>query len=159
MVKYFILLFIVLSFMATFVVGIIIAPDYLYRHTIEGNFPTNWYSIDNFSPNLLRPSRYPFSFGEQYSAENLWREFHIKDAIIPMPYRHPQLKVVPILKRTDKKEDFEMGFEFLGSQNKLVSEIHFLPNIIFSYRPKGQKLFELPIGQAIVAQNLPATIW
>jgi len=145
--------------MAAVVVGITIAPDYLYRFTIEGNFPTRWYSIDKFTPNLLKPARYPFSYVDNYSAENLWKEFHIKDAVIPMPYRHPQFKVVPILKRTDKSESFEMGFEFLGAENRLVAEIHFLPNMIFSYRPKGQKLFDLPILKAVVSQKQISSIW
>lgn len=159
MLKYLILLFLILSFMAALVTGITIAPDYLYRYTIEGNFPTQWYSISNFNPNLLKPTRYPFSFGDNYSAENLWREFHIKDAIVPMPYRHPQFKVVPIIKRTNNSESFEMGFEFLGAENRLVSEVHFLPNIVFSFRPKGQKIFDLPILKAVVANKQSSTIW
>lgn len=158
MFKYLVLIIFMAICLGAISIGIIVAPDYAYKYLLEGKYETHWYKMPKHKNNLMKPSRYPYSLQENLSAENLWKEFHIKDVIIPMPFRHPLYRIIPILKSGPKK-DFEMGFTFLNSRGDKIAEIHFLPNSLFNYSTRGQEIFELPISKAIIRNKSSQIIW
>jgi hypothetical protein len=138
-------------------VSITMAPHYIYTKLIENDFSTDWYKIQNYQKSLLKPSRFPYKNIESRSADNLWKQFHIGDVVLPLPYRHPFYKIIPLI--SSEKDNIELGLSFKDRNNKELAKVYFVKNSQFKNKISSQKLFKLPVSRDIISKVRPHIIW
>lgn len=146
-------------FLAALAVGITVSPYLAYKETIKGNYFSKYFKLDHYSDFYLSPERYPYYLDRQKSADNLWKDIHIGDVIVPLPYRNPLYKVLPVLKHTNKKNFPDMGLKFYDIHDREIARIYFVPNGQFRHRMNAQELFKLPISRNILGQVSEFDIW
>lgn len=138
-------------------VGITMAPHYMYSKAIKNELDTDWFKIKKFRPMLLSPTRYPFQNIDSMSADNLWKEFHVGDVVLPLPYKHPFYKIIPLI--NTKQDTMELGLSFRDLTNKEFAKVFFIKNSFFKNRLKSQKLFDLPLSKDIISKVKKSIIW
>lgn len=143
--------------LAAAAVGLSMAPHYLYSKVLKNEIKNKWFYINEYRNDLLTPSRYPFKNIESMSADNLWKDFQMGDVLIPLPYKHPFYKIVPLLDA--KKKNMELGLSFRDLSNREFAKVFFIENNFFKNVLQSQELFKLPISRDIIRKVKKTIIW
>lgn len=119
-------------------------PYRLYSGWVKGEDWNIYYSIQNYRPLLLAPVDVQLipMYKEDYA--QLWNDFPLKNARLPLPVRHPLFKTVPIVQPTGEKAAPQVGMMIFDPSNREISRIYTLPNTISYDYTQGQELFKLP---------------
>lgn len=140
------------------VVGLFWAKGLPYRKYsawVNGQGQDHLFQISNFKPFYLVPTgiNEVTSYKEDYT--QLWREFPIRNSVMPLPTRHPLFSTIPIVDVVGKNMAPHMGMSILSSQGRELSRIYTLPTQLFPDHTLGQELFRLPyVKNRILKQNL-----
>lgn len=119
-------------------------PYRLYSGWIKGEGWNKYYSIQGYRPLLLTPVDVEIipPYKEDYA--QLWNDFPLRNARLPLPVRHPLFKTVPIVQATGEKTPPQVGMTIFSPTNRELSRIYTLPNTISYDYTQGQELFKLP---------------
>ncbi len=119
-------------------------PYQLYSGWIEGNNWNRYYNIPNYSKSYLKPGSFEAipPYNEDYA--QLWREFPLQNANIPLPVRHPLFQTVPVIDAKDTKRPPQLGMIILTPNGRELSRIYTLPLTLYQDHSQGQDLFKLP---------------
>jgi hypothetical protein len=119
-------------------------PYRLYSNWTKGKEWNKYYTIQGYRPSLLRPVEIGDipPYREDYS--QLWKDFPLRNANIPLPVRHPLYQTVPIVESTGEKTPPQMGMIFLSPDNRELSRVYTLSTRLYQDHSRGQELFKLP---------------
>ncbi len=119
-------------------------PQKKYSQWISGNSFDRFYQIEGYRSLLLNPTGIDEAADYQEDYVQLWKEFPLEHAIIPMPTRHPLFHPVPIIDLLSKSSMPHLGIAFLDPKGREVSRIHNIPKTFYVDHSMGQELFKLP---------------
>lgn len=157
--KFFIIIALFLSALATFLGGAaLISPYYFYSKILKGESYPKWYEIKHFDKRWLMPETIPALKVEEDANPNLWQNFHMKDVVIPLPVRNPFYHVLPIL--DGKNKDYNLfGLSFFGTDKREIAKVFFIQNAQFLNRLNAQELFKLPLVRQELMSYQQEDLW
>lgn len=134
-------------------------PYRLYSNWVEGTEWNRYYSISNYRSLLLGPTEVDEvpPYKEDYS--QLWKDFPIRNAKIPLPVRHPMFQTIPILESNGKKAPPEVGVGILNPQGRELSRIYTFPMMYLPDLSQGQDLFKLPFVRNRILKFPKDKLW
>lgn len=127
--------------------GYIFAKGYpyrLYSNWARGKEWNRYYYIPNYRSSFLKPvslEEIP-PYKEDYL--ELWKEFPLRNARIPLPVRHPLFQTVPIVESRGKGATPQVGMRFLSANERELSRVYTFPTTLYQDHSQGQELFKLP---------------
>lgn len=134
-------------------------PYRLYSSWVKGQEWNKYYSIQGYRSLLLLPA--PVEdipiYKEDYA--QLWNDFPLRNARLPLPVRHPLFKTVPIVQMTGDKTPPQVGVIIFNPNNREISRIYTLPNTISYDYTQGQELFKLPFVRNRILKISPDKLW
>lgn len=119
-------------------------PYSLYSNWVEGKNWNRYYSIPNYSHSYLKPDAFEDIVPYEEDYAQLWREFPLQNANIPLPVRHPLFQTVPVIDAKDAKKPPQLGMILLSPNGREISRIYTLPMTLYHDHSQGQDLFKLP---------------
>lgn len=134
-------------------------PYRLYSNWIDGKEWNRYYSISNYTPKYLAPSAIEDvpPYKEDYS--QLWKDFPIRNAKVPLPVRHPMFQTVPLLESHGRDSAPEIGVAILTPNGRELSRIHTLPMMYLPDLSQGQDLFKLPFVRNRILKFPKDKLW
>lgn len=121
--------------------------DYPYRkysHWLKGEDYNLYYQISGFKSFYLKPpgvEEIP-PYKEDYV--QLWKEFPLRNSIVPLPTRHPMFQSIPIIELQGKNSVPQLGVVLHDAKGREISRVYTLPNKLYQDQSQGQELFKLP---------------
>ncbi len=134
-------------------------PYKLYSSWVRGQGWNKYYKVEGYKASYLAPTAveeipvYKEDYGQ------LWKEFPLRNSLIPLPVRHPLFKTVPLLESTGPKGQPQLGMVFLSSGERELSRIYTLPMSLYQDHSHGQDLFELPYVRKTILKFPVETVW
>lgn len=119
-------------------------PYRLYSNWMAGKEWNRYYSLSNYTSSYLRPvsiEEIP-PYKEDYA--QLWREFPLRNANIPLPVRHPMFQTIPVLDGKNTKLPPQLGIVILAPNGRELSRVYTMPMNLYEDHSQGQDLFKLP---------------
>ncbi len=119
-------------------------PYRLYSNWVQGKEWNRYYSIQGYKSTLLRPvavEEIP-PYKEDYA--QLWKNFPLRNAKIPLPVRHPLFQTIPMIESTGKTTPPQVGIVILSPEDRELSRVYTLPTNLAQDYSQGQDLFKLP---------------
>jgi hypothetical protein len=144
---------------AAAVVAVKMLPYYLYNQAINGKSTHKLYKLTHFRPSLLNPNSVGAVGEYDKSYSNLWREFHLRDVVIPLPAGHPLYKITPFLKQVVSLSEPQLGLVFTNPSGREMARVHLLQAGVWSNQLEAQKLFKLPIVQNELKKKSDQDVW
>ncbi|MBT4792464.1 MAG: hypothetical protein HON90_12910 [Halobacteriovoraceae bacterium] len=135
------------------------APQFFYNKVVKHNFKSEWYSLDNYSPNFLTPIATQGFASKKNANEQFWHKFHFGDLYIPLPVKNPFYFVSPNLSFDKKNKKSKFGISINNAKGEKISDIYFLQNIKMPSLLSSQKLFELPLIRREITRKTTDEIW
>ncbi len=156
------LLGIVLTIGLAFIGGYIFLKGYpyqLYSGWIQGKDWNRYYNISNYSESFLKPGSFEAipPYEEDYA--QLWREFPLQNANVPLPVRHPLFQTVPVIDAKDVKRPPQLGMIILSPSGRELSRIYTLPMSLYQDHSQGQDLFKLPFVRNRILKLNREKLW
>ena len=129
-------------------------PYYLYSSWATGSSYNKYYSVPNYKKSLLAPvgSQELEDYTENYA--QLWKNFPIRNAMVPLPTRHPLFQTVPIIEIKTKNDVPQVGMIILGPSLREISRIYTQPESVYPDHSQGQELFKFPYFRNKI-KNIP----
>lgn len=119
-------------------------PYRLYSNWIQGKEWNRYYSIQGYKPYYLSPvavEEIP-PYKEDYA--QLWKDFPLRNAKVPLPVRHPLFQTIPMIESTGEKSAPQLGIVILSPEDRELSRVYTLPTNLAQDYSQGQDLFKLP---------------
>jgi hypothetical protein len=134
-------------------------PHRLYSNWIQGKEWNKYYKIEGYTSAWLAPVEIhdidPYK--EDYS--QLWREFPLRNARIPLPVRHPLFVTVPLVEAQGPKSIPHIGMIFLTPAGRELSRVYTLPVSFIKDHTMGQDLFKLPFVKNRILKLPKEKLW
>jgi hypothetical protein len=134
-------------------------PQRKYLNWIQGKEWNHLYSIPDYSSKYLSPSS-PLEiapYHEDYA--QLWKEFPLRNMLLPLPVRHPLFQTVPILDLNEKNRMPQVGMIFIAPNGRELSRIYTIPINDFPHYIMGQELFKLPYVRNRIINIPTSKLW
>jgi hypothetical protein len=134
-------------------------PFRLYSNWVQGKEWNKYYSVDGYKSSWLRPipvaeiSPYKEDYGQ------LWKEFPLRNSLVPLPVRHPLFQTVPFLESKGKGIPPQVGMIFLNPIGRELSRIYTLPVSLLQDHTLGQDLFKLPFVKNRILKLSQDKVW
>jgi hypothetical protein len=139
--------------------GIKSYPIKTYTQWMSGKGWDKFYEIPNYDEKFLRPIELTTipNYHEDYG--QLWKQFPIRNSLIPLPTRHPMFQTVPIIEVGSQNTGPQIGMKILDANGRDLTKIYTLPINLYPDYSQGQELFKLPfVKNRILKKNLDS-IW
>jgi hypothetical protein len=159
MKKIFLILMIVSILVGSLVAVVRFAPAYLYDMAIHGRSKSHWYQLKKFNRKLFNPTQNTYVSDISGSYSNLWREFHVKDVVVPLPAGHPMYQAVPSIRLVPGMADPQLGLRFNGPSGREIARLHLISSGVWSHEANGQELFRLPMVRREILKKTTEEIW
>jgi hypothetical protein len=134
-------------------------PFEKYSAWITGKGFDKFYEISNYQLLFLAPTGLEDIPPYQEDYVQLWKEFPIRNTLIPLPTRHPLFQTVPIIEMTSKTSVPHVGISFLNPKGREISHVFQLPTKIYNDHSQGQDLFKLPYFRNRIRKKNLDDIW
>lgn len=134
-------------------------PYRLYSNWVEGKNWNRYYAIPNYNPLWLKPVEVESipPYKEDYA--QLWKEFPLRNAQIPLPVRHPLFQTIPMIESAGEKKTPQIGISILNPTGREISRVYTLPLSISPDHSQGQDLFKLPFVRNRILKYSPEKLW
>lgn len=130
-------------------------PFQLYSGWIQGKGWNKYYDISNYRSSFLRPVPLEALVPYQEDYPQLWKDFPLRNSLIPLPVRHPSYEVIPVIELKNKQASARIGVSLESASLREISRIYTVPTALFSDYSLGQELFKLPfVRNRILKKNL-----
>ena len=131
------------------VVGVYVAantvPYIYYNKLIEGKTSNKYYKLEHWDQRYLVPPKQTEMNKIADDFSTLWREFHLRDVVIPLPAGHPMFKTIPLVENREGVEEPMLGILFRAPTGREMARIYLLNNGTWNDRMDDQELFKLPV--------------
>jgi hypothetical protein len=148
---------------ATVVVGIYLYtvdfPYYKYSRWISGKEKDRYFELSNFREIYLKSEALDPIPTYQEDYVQLWKEFPLRNSLIPMPTRHPMFQTVPIIEMTSKNATPHFGIILQDPSGREISRVYTLPNRLYQDHSQGQELFKLPYVRNRILDKKLDEVW
>jgi hypothetical protein len=134
-------------------------PPYLYDQAIHGKSDHRFYQLNKFTRKFFTPTKNTFVSDISGSYSNLWKEFHVKDVVVPLPAGHPMYQAVPSVRLLPGISDPQLGIRFNGPTGREIARLQLIKSGIWSNEADGQELFRLPMVRKEILKRNQETIW
>lgn len=134
-------------------------PYRVYSSWMEGKGWDQHYALARYREDFLKPKLVE-PIGE-YKEEfaQLWKPFPLRNALVPLPVRHPLYKAIPIIQRFDTKSSPIIGMSISSAKGRVLSNLYTVaPRFIADYR-QGQNLFKLPFVRNRILKYESDKVW
>jgi hypothetical protein len=152
-------LFIFVTMMIGAYLYIVDFPYYKYSKWVVGKGNDHYFEITNFREMYLNPpllDTIPI-YKEDYV--QLWKEFPLRNSLIPMPTRHPMFQTVPIIEMNGKSGTPFFGMIIQDPSGREISRFYTLPNRLYQDQSQGQEIFKLPYVRNRILQKNLNEVW
>ena len=153
----------VILFMATLFLGIYVLvkgyPYRLYSNWVEGSGWNRYYSLSNYKKIYLKPTGVTESETYVEDYPQLWKEFPIRNSLIPLPTRHPLYKVLPLVDTTPKSKVPQIGVILQRPNSLEITRLYTLPPSLLPDFSLGQELFKLPFVRNRIMKLSVDELW
>jgi hypothetical protein len=119
-------------------------PYYMYSGWANGKRPNKYYAISHYKKLYLAPQGIEELDPYEENYAQLWRNFPIRNALVPLPTRHPLFQTIPIIESKTKTDIPQVGIIITGPSNREVSRIYTQPESLYPDHSQGQELFKFP---------------
>lgn len=119
-------------------------PYRLYSNWVDGKNWNKYYDIQGYRESYLKPiplAEIP-PYKEDYA--QLWKNFPLRNAQVPLPVRHPLFQTIPLIESSGEKTEPKVGMIILSPNDREISRLYTLPIQIAADHSQGQDLFKLP---------------
>lgn len=149
----------ILVLVVTAVVGVYLYlkeyPYHKYAQWVQGKGLNRYYDIEGYRPLYLAPTALDAIPPYQEDYTQLWKEFPLRNCLIPMPTRHPLFQTVPIIEFQSKNSVPHLGIMLMDPGGREISRVYTMPNRLYQDHSQGQELFKLPFfKKRILKKNL-----
>lgn len=134
-------------------------PYYLYSNWARGTNWNKYYYVQDYRSSLMAPinaEEIP-PYKEDYG--QLWREFPLRNTLVPLPVRHPLFQTIPIVHANSQKQLDKVGMIIASAQGRDLSSIITLPRTVHQDYSLGQELFKLPFVRNRILKISPDQMW
>lgn len=132
----------------------------MYLFWTNGQEFNEWFSLKKYSPAIFNNNIKNIETNMiETDADNLWKEFHVGDFIIPLPHHHPVFTVTPQIKFMGVNAQPLFGFEYLNSKQKKLASFTIAPLVKFKLHDEGQRLFKVPFFKNYLEKFPDKQIW
>lgn len=134
-------------------------PYRLYSNWTQGKNWNKYYYISKYSALYLKPVAIEeiAPYVEDY--KQLWKSFPLRNALTPLPVRHPLFQTIPLVEFTGKTTAPQMGIVVLGSSGRELSRMYTLPTTLYQDHSQGQDLFKLPFVRNRILKLSVDKVW
>ena len=134
-------------------------PYQMYSGWAQGTNWNKYYSISNYRKSFLKPI--PLEEVDPYQEDypQLWREFPLRNSLIPLPVRHPLYQVLPIVELKNKDSVVRLGVSLETPNTREISRIYTVPTSLFADYSLGQDLFKLPFVRNRILKKSMDDLW
>ena len=119
-------------------------PYAKYSGWASGESRDKYFNISKFKKLYLAsnsPEAIP-QYKEEY--EQLWKDFPLRNALLPLPTRHPLFQTLPIVEVKPPSVVPHLGMALTNAGGREICRIYTLPVSIYKDHSLGQELFKLP---------------
>ncbi len=121
--------------------------DYPYRKYaswMKGEEYNLYYQISGYRSFYLRPPELEEIPPYKEDYVQLWKEFPLRNSIVPLPTRHPMFQSIPIIELRGKTSAPQLGVILHDAKGREISRVYTIPNRLYQDQSQGQELFKLP---------------
>jgi len=153
----------IILFLATLFLGAYVLvkgyPYRLYSNWAQGSDWNRYYSLSSYRKLYLKPTS--VIEGEAYVEDypQLWKEFPIRNSLIPLPTRHPLYKVLPLVDTTPKSKVPQIGVILQRPNTLEITRLYTLPPSLLPDFSLGQELFKLPFVRNRIMKLSVDELW
>lgn len=134
-------------------------PYRLYSRWMEGKGQDRHYSLSRYREDFLKPVSFDPVTDYKEEFGQLWKPFPLRNALVPLPVRHPLYKTIPIIQRYDTKLPPMIGMSIHSSKGRELSNLYTIaPRFLPDFR-QGQELFKLPFVRNRILKYDPDELW
>lgn len=149
--------------MAIPIVGTYVAvttlPYIFYNRLIEGKTSIDLYRLSRWDSRFLRPPKTAEAEKLPDEFSTLWKVFHLRDVIIPLPAGHPMFKTIPLLEVKPQIDEPLLGILFRSPTGREMARIYLMSNGAWNDHFEGQGLFQLPVVLRELRKKNPEEVW
>ena len=134
-------------------------PFKRYSQWIRGEGADSYYSLSHYRDIYLAPTGLEEIPPYQEDYVQLWKEFQVRNSLIPLPTRHPLFQTVPIIEMRNKTSIPHVGVVLLDPTGREISRVYTLPNGLYQDHSQGQELFKLPFFKKRIMNRSLEDLW
>ncbi|WP_408096236.1 hypothetical protein ACJVC5_14445 [Peredibacter sp. HCB2-198] len=134
-------------------------PYRLYSNWTQGKNWNKYYYIPKYRESYLKPVAIQeiTPYVEDY--KQLWKPFPLRNALVPLPVRHPLFQTIPLVEYTGKNSAPQMGMIILAPNGRELSRLYTLPTSMYQDHSQGQELFKLPFVRNRILKLAVDSVW
>lgn len=134
-------------------------PYRLYSNWVQGSGWNRYYSVSGYRKLFLKPTG--TLEGEAYVEDypQLWKEFPIRNSLIPLPTRHPLYKVLPLVEVIPNSKVPQIGILLQRPNGLEATRLYTLPPSLLADFSLGQELFKLPFVRNRIMKLTTDDLW
>jgi hypothetical protein len=145
------------------VLGVFVAyrtlPYYTYEQVIKGKWSHEIFKLPRWDQKFLAPGPQLGTTELRNDFPGLWREFHLRDVVVPLPTGHPMFRTIPIIQIVDPEREPEMGVLFQGPTGREIARLYLLKSGSWNDQLEKQKFFQLPLVRRELKKKTPEEVW
>lgn len=153
----------VILFLATLFLGAYVLvkgyPYRLYSNWVEGSGWNRYYGLSSYKKIYLKPTEAVKSENYVEDYPQLWKEFPIRNSLIPLPTRHPLLKVLPLVDIAPNSKVPQIGIILQRPNSQEITRLYTLPPSFLPDFSLGQELFKLPFVRNRIMKLSVDELW
>ena len=153
-----ILIFIVVILGGLYIYAVDI-PFKKYSGWVTGKEWDRYFEVSNYRQLFLSPTELEEIPPYQEDYVQLWKEFPIRNTLIPLPTRHPLYQTQPIVDYKSKSELPSLGIILLSPEGREISRLYTLPNRLHQDHSQGQEIFKLPYFRKRILNKSLDELW
>lgn len=134
-------------------------PYYKYSRWINGKSKDRYFEISQFREIYLNPISLDKVPAYQEDYVQLWKEFPLRNSLIPMPTRHPMFQTVPIIETNGANGTPQFGIILQDPAGREISRVYTLPNRLYQDHSQSQELFKLPFVRNRLLSKKLEEVW
>lgn len=134
-------------------------PYHKYAGWVVGKDKDQYFELSQFRDLYLVPTGLEAIPVYQEDYVQLWKEFPLRNSLIPMPTRHPLFQTVPIIEMAGKNETPNFGIILQDPSGREISRVYTLPNRLYQDHSQGQELFKLPFVRNRILNKKLDEVW
>lgn len=149
--------------MAVPLAGIYVAattlPYIFYNRLIEGKTSIDLYRLKRWDTHFLVPPKPAVMDKVPDDFSSLWKVFHLRDVIIPLPAGHPMFKTIPLLEVKPQNNEPLLGVLFRSPTGREMARVYLMSNGTWNDHMEEQGLFQLPVVLRELRKKTPEEVW
>ncbi len=134
-------------------------PGRTYHAWINQQKWNRYYTIENFKPLFLKSPGITEIGTYQEDFEQLWKNFPLRNSLIPLPIRHPLFLTFPIIEMRKKGDTPQVGISISNPNGREISRVYTLPTGLYQDHSQSQELFRLPYFRKKIQQYQLDQVW